>query len=326
MTWRGASKEATRRDAMQEITDAVIAQLEQGVKPWIKPWDSSKCAGPFAPFNPVSRWNYHGSNFLILAMHPLALSGDPRWMTFVQAKGRGWNVKQGSKSTTIFYTKTLGGDIPEDEREQDETERTQRVRFLKTFHVFHASQVEGIPTYEPPTVDECPWRSDEATDIIMRNAGVPVRIGGDRAFYSPDGDFIQMPPSVAFNSAADESCVRLHELTHATGAKHRLDRDLSGKFGSKTYSFEELVAEISSMFTGTTLNLPIEIPNHANYIGHWLEILKGDKHALFRAAAQAQKAADWILNLHPEYAANAQPDRPRAPQDSQPETQPRPAT
>lgn len=137
--------------------------------------------------------------------------------------------------------------------------------------------------------------------IIMDNSGVPVRVGGDRAFYSPALDFIQVPPSVAFKSAAEEACVRIHELSHGSGAQHRLNRDLSGSFGSKKYAFEELVAEITSSFVGVNLNLPTDIPNHANYIGHWLEILEEDKRAVFRAAALAQKSADWILNLHPDY-------------------------
>jgi antirestriction protein ArdC len=126
-----------------------------------------------------------------------------------------------------------------------------------------------------------------------------------------------VPPSIAFTNAAEERCTRLHELAHATGHQSRLARDMSGSFGSKTYAFEELIAETASAFLGLTLNLPADIPNHANYIGHWLGILKEDKGAIFRAAAQAQKAADWILNLHPDFEAHSTRS------DRQPEAPPR---
>lgn len=111
-----------------------------------------------------------------------------------------------------------------------------------------------------------------------------------------------MSPSIAFKDAAEEATTRLHELSHATCHKTRLARDLSGGFGSAKYAEEELVAELSSAFLGLTLNLPGDLPNLFNYIGHWLTKLKSDKRFIFKAAAQAQKAADWILGLHPEYA------------------------
>jgi antirestriction protein ArdC len=118
---------------------------------------------------------------------------------------------------------------------------------LRTFNVLHVSQ-KGVPPNKPPTIAEAPWQSDAATQVIMDNSGVPVRIGGDKAFYSPVTDHIQVPSSVAFSSAAAEAVVRLHELSHASGAKHRLNRELPGKFGSKAYSLEELVAETTSAF------------------------------------------------------------------------------
>jgi antirestriction protein ArdC len=144
-----------------------------------------------------------------------------------------------------------------------------------------------------------------------------MRRGGDRAFYSPSTDHIQIPPTVAFRNAAEEACVKVHEAVHASGAKHRLNRDLSGGFGSKAYSFEELIAEIASSFIGVTLHLPLDVPNHANYIGHWLGILKDDKRAIFRASAAAQRAVDYLMDFHPAYALSAErpspPDRQTAP-------------
>jgi antirestriction protein ArdC len=292
---------ASDRDPMQELTDVVIQHLELGVKPWIRPWNPELCAGPQAPINGATGAPYHGINVLALSMHPLAFqTGDPRFCSYLQAQQKGWQVRAGEKSCSVWFTKKYavkGREAPEDEAAKE-------IRFLKHFNVFHLSQVDGPPPYVSPKIEECPWRSDEATEIIMKNSGIKVNIGGDRAFYSPTFDFIQMPPTVAFKNAAEEACVKIHELGHSTGSGKRLGRDLTGSFGSKIYSFEELIAELTSVFVGLQLNLPCDVPNHASYIANWLGILKEDKRAVFRAAAQAQKAADWILNLHPEYATH----------------------
>jgi antirestriction protein ArdC len=309
MTWfkKTHASNPERRDPMQELTDLIIHHLELGIKPWVRPWDSTKCQGPQAPFNGATGAPYHGINVLALGMHPLAFqTGDPRFCSYLQAQEKSWQVRKGEKSCTVWFTKRYSVK----DKDADEDDASKEVRVLKHYSVFHLSQMDGPPPYRPPPIEESPWQSDEATQIIMKNSGVKVNIGGDRAFFSPTFDFIQVPPSIAFINAAEEACVLLHELAHASGAESRLKRDLSGSFGSKTYAFEELIAETASAFLGLNLNLPADIPNHANYIGHWLGILKEDRRAIFLAAAQAQKAVDWILSLHPDYAARHQPERP----------------
>ena len=131
---------------------------------------------------------------------------------------------------------------------------------------------------------------------------MPVRVGGDRAVYAPSLDVIGMPPAAAFRTPESYAATLLHELGHASGHKSRLDRDLSGRFGHHAYAFEELIAELTSSFIGSALALPCEIENHASYLQSWLGVLKADKRAVFKAAAAAQKAADWILALHPDFA------------------------
>src|SRR5580698_11325560 len=129
MSWKSAKSTATeRRDAMQEFADQIVASLEAGVKPWVKPWDESKCGGALAPTNPVTKHNYRGINVLILGMSLLAFqTGDPRWCSFLQAKEKGWNVKKGSKATTIFFTKTFTvKDAKEGDEESDEDGKTVR--------------------------------------------------------------------------------------------------------------------------------------------------------------------------------------------------------
>ena len=178
----------------------------------------------------------------------------------------------------------------------------RRVPVLRGFTAFHAFQVDGMPAHQPPTLDEAPWRKPEAPELIVAASRVKVRTGGNQAFYSPTLDFIGMPVASAFRTAESYSATLLHELAHASGSAFRLGRDLSGRFGSRSYSFEELIAELSSCFVCAALGLPCDIENHASYLQGWLEAMREDRRAIFRAAAAAQKAADWMLALHPDYA------------------------
>lgn len=308
MTWKKSASESTDRyDPMAEFSQRIVNELEKGVKPWVRPWNPDKCAGPQAPINGTTGQPYHGINNLILGMHPLAFqTGDPRFLTYNQAKDKGWQVKKGSKSVTGFFYKPLEVD---DEKAKD---GIRVIPILKSFALFHAAQVDGIPAYKAPTIEEAPWRSEEASEIIMKNSGATIRIGGDRAFYSSTTDHIQIPPSVAFKDAGEEACTKLHELGHWTGAAHRLNRDLSGRFGSAAYAMDEIRVELASAFIAGELNIPADIPNHASYIQNWLKPLKDDKREIFRVAADAQKIASLILSYHPAFAAKqqAEPERP----------------
>jgi antirestriction protein ArdC len=226
MTYFKKTHAGPPRDAMQDFASRIIEQLELGIKPWVRRWNPELCAGPQAPFNAATGHRYSGVNVLVLAMDPRAFqTADPRYCTYKQAQDHHWQVRQGERSTTVFLYKPL-------EIEDDKAEDGRRtVPLLRTFPVFRVSQIDGVPAYKAPTIAEAPWQSDEATEIIMKNSGVPLRVGGDRAFYSPGMDFIQVPPSVAFKNAAEESCTCLHELAHATGAEHRLKRDMTGVNG-----------------------------------------------------------------------------------------------
>jgi antirestriction protein ArdC len=291
------------RDYYQEVTSRIVAALEQGVKPWSRPWDASKSAGPMAPYNPTTGQPYKGINTVILGMDARAFeTGDPRWCSFNQGKAKGWSVRKGEKSTTIFFFKPIK---IEDETAKD-GERT--VPVMRAYPVFHASQFDGIPERTAPTVTEAPWLKPEAAEIILRNSGATLRTGGDKAFYSPNTDHIQLPPHEAFKGPEAWAATALHELGHWTGAPHRLNRDLTGRFGSSAYAMEELRAELSSVFVGSILGIPSDIPNHASYLGHWARKLKEDKREIFRAASDAQKIADYELAYHPEYGAKMKAD------------------
>jgi antirestriction protein ArdC len=310
MVYQRAKKELTeRRDPIQETADTIIAALEKGVKPWQRPWDQSKCVGTGSPFNPITKHSYRGVNHLLLSVH-MAMFGsdDPRYMTYQQAREAGYQVKKGAKSTTIFFTKPYE---VEDAKAED---GTKTIHFMKHFAVFPAALIEGVPPYQPPTIEEAPWSRPEAGDIILRNSGATIRTGGDQAFYSPVSDHIQLPPDHAFRSPAHLFATAMHELCHWTGHSSRLDRNLSKKFGSVAYAMEELRAELASVFIGGQMGIPTVIPNHASYVANWLKPLKDDKREIFRAAADAQRAADMILGFHPDYAAQREtyPERPVA--------------
>jgi antirestriction protein ArdC len=295
----------SRRDLYQDITDRIVAAIEEGTPPWRRPWDPDKCGGPAMPRNAVSGHRYRGMNVLTLGMSPLAfMSSDPRWAMYKQAAERGWQVRGGERGTLgIFYKKLTIADSRDADAGDDD--KVRHIPMLRAFTLFHASQIDGIPAYVPPTVAEAPWRAPEAAEIILANSRAVVRIGGERAFYSPGTDHIQMPPRGAFASAGGWASVQLHELGHWTGAEARLDRDLSGRFGSPDYAREELRAEIAQVMVCAELGITeCDFSNNDAYVAHWLQKLRDDRKEIFRAAADAQRIADYLLAFHPAYAAS----------------------
>ena len=172
--------------------------------------------------------------------------------------------------------------------------------FLKRFTVFNVAQCDGLP--KSLAADPAPLPERETVSVaeaIITASGVPIRIGGDKAFYAPALDLVQVPPQPAFFEQINWYSTVLHELTHATGHAKRLARDLTNAFGSKDYAREELIAEMGSAFLCAALGIAPTV-RHADYIGSWLEVLREDNRAIFRAASAASKAADWLLSRHPK--------------------------
>ena len=298
------SPDATRRDHYQKVTDQIVEALKGGVLPWRRPWNPDLAGVDAMPRNATTRRRYHGINVLMLGLSPFAWStGDNRWCSYKQAAERGWQVRKGERGTTVFFFKRLavkdgavagelvGGGTPED----------RFIPMLRAYTVFHASQIDGIPPMAAPTPLEVSWRRPEAVDTIVGNSGAIVRVGGGQAFYSPSSDHIQMPPHEAFASAEGFAAVMLHELGHWTGAEHRLDRDLTARFGTAGYAAEELRVEIASALMCAELGLPCDVPNHAGYLQSWLRKLKEDKREIFRAAAAPHRIVDYCLAFHPDY-------------------------
>jgi len=299
-------KDREPRDHYAEVTNQVIAALEAGTPPWRKPWESgaARGPGPGTPRNATTGARYHGINSIILALSPSAcFGGDPRWATYKQAAERGWQVRKGERGTTAYFFKRIEV-ADRAARDGGDGDATRRIPLLRAFTLFHASQIDGIPAFVPATIAEAPWRAPEAVDTIIANSKAVVRIGGDRAFYAPLSDHIQMPPPNAFKSAGAWSSVLLHEAAHWTSAETRLNRNLMNAFGSVDYSREELRAELAQMMVCTELDIEeCDFSNNAAYIADWLTALRSDRKEIFRAAADAQRIADYLLAFHPDYAA-----------------------
>jgi antirestriction protein ArdC len=286
-----------RTSLYSEITDTIIAQLEAGCVPWVQPWQAAK-APLSLPRNATTNRAYSGINVLIL-WNSVIKNGFPTqsWLTFRQALGLGGNVRKGERGTTVVYADRF---IPDDEkkRAQDIGEEARGIPFLKRFTVFNLSQCDGLPDDMTATVPPAPGLIEPQVEALIAASHIDFRIGGSEAYYVPAQDYVQVPPPEAFFEPINWHRTALHELGHASGHVLRLNRDLSGGFGSKKYAFEELVAEISSAFCCASLGI-VPTVRHADYVGSWLSVLRDDDHAIVRAASQASKATDYLLAFLP---------------------------
>ena len=295
---------STRESLYQEVTDRIVADLERGRVPWVRPWGKNP-ATVGLPCNAASGRSYSGINILILWEAVLA-EGWPtqRWLTFRQAQDLGGTVRKGAWGTTVLYAakfapKQRGAEgRPENEGTDDPPKRPDQPRavpFLKRFTVFNIAQCEGLPDElesNPAATSE--GRRPADADALISATGADLRTGGQDAFYSPSGDYIVVPPLAAFGQSLDYYRTCLHELGHWTGHSTRLARDLSGRFGSSAYAREELVAEMASAFVCAALGIEPTV-RHADYLAYWLDVLRADNRAIFRAASAASKAADFLL-------------------------------
>ena len=305
---RRTSSDQTPRDHYADVTAQLIAAIEAGTPPWRRPWDAGKAGACAMPCNAITGARYRGVNLLTLGMSPLAFaSGDPRWATYKQAADRGWQVKKGERGTTAYFFKRIE---VEDREPGSGDDATKRIPLLRAFTLFHSTQIERIPEYRAPTIAEAPWRAPDAVQRLISNSGAVVRIGGDRAFYSPTTDHIQMPPPHAFRDEAGWSSTVIHEAGHWSGAATRLNRDLAFRLGSDGYAREEARVEIAQAMVCSELGVACDFSNTAAYLMSWLPVLRSDRKEVFRAAADAQRIADYLLAFHPDYAARiAQPAR-----------------
>jgi len=290
-----------RTSIYDDITNKIIAELEAGRVPWVQPWGTAAAKAPLAmPNNAATGRRYSGINVLILWGSVIA-HGFPSqsWLTFRQALALSGNVRKGERGTTVVYADRF---VPDDEksRARENGEEAQAIPFLKRFTVFNVAQCEGLPDDvalgAPPAALGL---IEPRVEALIKATGIDFRIGGNRAFYAPAQDFVQIPPPQAYFEPINWHRTALHELGHATGHATRLNRDLNGSFGSKKYAFEELIAEMNAAFCCASLGIAPTV-RHADYIGSWLDVLREDNRAIVRAASQASKAAEYLLGFLPE--------------------------
>ncbi|RVJ14730.1 ArdC family protein [Sinorhizobium medicae] len=289
-----------RASLYDDITSKIIGELEAGRLPWVQPWGTAAAKAPLAlPRNASTGRAYSGINVLIL-WGAVIEHGYPSqtWLTFRQALSLGANVRKGERGTTVVYADRF---VPDDEkrRARETGEDAQAIPFLKRFTVFNTAQCDGLPDeLTPQAPSPTPGLIEPRVEALIKATGIEFRIGGNRAFYAPGPDFVQVPPPQAYFEPINWHRTALHELGHATGHASRVGRDLSGSFGTKKYAFDELVAEINAAFCCATIGI-VPTVRHADYVGSWLEVLREDNRAIVRAASQASKAADYLLSFLP---------------------------
>ena len=313
---RNAKTAAPKIDPAQAITEEIVALIEAGTVPWQQPWFSIG-----APRRHEGT-PYRGINAFLLGLRAgVSGYGSPYWMTFRQAKDLGASVRKGEKSSLVVYYGTGkakgaedGGANPAGGRSRpieaggeggDETgAEGGAYRFLKSYRVFNADQIDGLDEAYHPAPEEGAADAPDPLprwqrffDAIGKGAGIPTTFEGDRACYIPALDHVNMPRIERFMSAGQFYSTWWHELTHATKAEGRLDRSFgASRFGNEAYAKEEAVAAISQCLADQLMGFgTAHIDNHAAYIESWLKAMRGDKRFLFTAAAHAQQAVDWLV-------------------------------
>ena len=291
---------APRRDIYAEITSKLIAAIEADPGKPCMPWRRS--AKPlFTPENALTGNAYNGINIVSLwvAAECLGYSA-PVWATYRQWSELGCQVRKGEKSSLVVFYKEYESE-PDPEHTDDDGKR----RVARASHVFNAAQVDGYTLPDAPQ-PLGPIERLEGVDRFIAATGASIQHGGDRAFYRPSTDHIQMPEEGLF--CGTDTMTRsegyyatvTHELTHWSGAKHRLARDMGKRFGDNAYAAEELVAEIASAFLCAELGITQDTrADHAQYLAQWLKLMKDDSRAVFAAAAKASEAVAYLKRLQP---------------------------
>jgi antirestriction protein ArdC len=290
----------TRGDIYSRVTNKIVADLERGVRPWLKPWNAEHAAGRITRPLRGNGVPYKGINVLMLwGEAELKGYNCPTWMTYRQAQELGGQVRKGETGSLVVYADRMT------RTEKDEQGKLfdREIPFLKGYSVFNCEQVDGLPEsfYPRPTPPTSKLARIADAEDFAAHTGAITQHGGNRAFYCLTNDRIQIPPFECFRDAESYYSVLLHELTHWTLHPTRLDRELGRKrFGKEGYAAEELVAELGAAFLCADIGISAEPrDDHASYLAIWLEVLKNDNRAIFTAAAHAQRAADYLHSLQP---------------------------
>jgi antirestriction protein ArdC len=284
-----------KRDLYAEVSSRIVAELERGAAPWIKPWSAT--AGQNVPQNAITNRAYSGCNVILLWLARNRGWSTPRFLTFKQAIEAGGNVRKGEHGTKVYFVKQLR--VRERGADADDEADEKIIPMMREYTVFSVEQCQNLPE---SIVDGKPARvrnpdtRDDLVDEFLRSTRADMREGQGEAYYAPGDDHISLPRFEAFKGADHFYNIAFHELTHWTGHKSRLDRDLTHRFGERAYAAEELVAELGAAFLCAEFGFDGDVRN-AGYIASWIELLKGDKRAFFTACNRASKAAEYLRGL-----------------------------
>lgn len=275
------------RNIHKEISDKIVAAMEQGKLPWIKPW--SGMGGANMPRNAVTRRAYSGANvpLLWLASEANGYTSN-RWLTYKQAQELGGNIRKGEKATMVVYASTF-------ERMNDKGEK-ENIPFLKAYSVFALEQCDGLEAMIEKPKALNPDQRDAETDAFLASTLADIRHGEGRAYYRHADDFIMLPPFEAFKSGVGYYETALHELVHWSGHESRCNRQFGKRFGDKAYAAEELVAELGAAFMCAEFGYDA-VTQHAAYIQSWIDMLKDDPRAFVTAASKASQAVEYLRTL-----------------------------
>jgi len=283
-------------DIHATITNQLIAAIERDPGRVTLPWRRA-AGGLHLPVNAATKQSYNGINILSLWVAADSLGyATPQWATYRQWLSLGGQVRKGEKASSIVFYKEF-----EVETEADSDDDGKR-RMARASSVFNAAQVDGIEISSGDDLPDLgPVERLRRADEVVRSTGASILHGGDRAYFSPKLDRIQMPDEKLFTGS--ETMTRtegyyatlLHELVHWTGGEPRLNRQMGKRFGDQAYAAEELVAEIGAAFLCAELGVTPELrDDHARYIADWLKLLKSGAKAIFTAAARASEAAKFL--------------------------------
>ena len=283
-------------DIYSKVTNKIIADLERGNLTWLQPWQSGHAAGEISkPLRAIGK-PYQGINVIMLWASAMEQGFDcPIWLTYKQAAELGGQVRKGEKGSLVVYADTFKKLEANEQGEDIET----AIPFMKGYTVFNAQQIDHLPEHFSARTEpqhNQPIERIQQAEGFFANTKATLLHGGNRAFYSPDRNMVQMPDIQSFHNAESYYATLAHEMTHWTRHPSRLNRDFGRqRFGDAAYAKEELVAEIGAAFLCADLGITPEIrEDHAAYIASWLKVLRDDKRAIFTAASHAQKATDLL--------------------------------
>jgi antirestriction protein ArdC len=291
-------------DLYAETTARIVAALEQGVAPWVRPWSTGVDT---LPMNASSRRVYRGINVVLLELeaqaHGYSLN---RWLTYRQADELGGQVRRGEQGTSVVFWRlrhlAAVADVYPAEDEHDLPDRV--IPLLRSFTVFNVAQIDGLPP-ELMAVPVVTWEPEARAEELLLMSGAIIRHGGAQAFYQPVTDEIHVPPRQWFPAGVRYYATVLHELCHWTSHPSRCKRELGKRFGDGAYAAEELIAEIGAAFLCAHCRVDGQLEHASSYVSSWLKVLRTDKRAIFVAATKAQQAADYVLKLAHPTEANA---------------------